>query len=86
MIAATAVGGKTYWPMMDSYPFAHTAPIWIGSKGSTETESRKKAAKELLSILEVSEQRLQEGYFDIPIPRLKIHFKKARKRLNELEQ
>ena len=85
-IAATAVGGKSYWPMMDSYPFAHTAPIWIGSKGSTETEPRKKAAKELLTILDVSEERLREGYSDIPIPHLQNHFNKARKRLIELEK
>jgi len=27
-------GGATVWPSMDSYPFAHTGPIWIGSVGS----------------------------------------------------
>ena len=33
-IAARVRGGATVWPSMDSYPFAHTGPIWIGSVGS----------------------------------------------------
>ena len=43
-VAVRAVGGNTEWPSMASYPFAHTAPIWIGEVGSTEPGARARAA------------------------------------------
>jgi TolB protein len=85
-IAARAIGGEISWPAMDSYPFAHTAPIWIGSVGSTDSETRRTAAMELISILDISEQRLKEGYLGIPIPKLQAQFNKARKRLEDLKK
>jgi TolB protein len=40
-IAARARGGATVWPSIDSYPFAHTGPIWIGSVGSLDPEGSR---------------------------------------------
>ena len=43
-ITARVSGGEVQWPLMESYPFAETSPIWIGEKGSTNPESRRAAA------------------------------------------
>tara|TARA_Y100000590_G_scaffold239933_1_gene269837 strand:- start:1697 stop:4153 length:2457 start_codon:yes stop_codon:yes gene_type:complete len=83
-IAARAMGGEIIWPAMDSYPFAHTSPIWISYVGSTDSNSKRKSAEELLNLLNISEQRVIDGYKDSPIPNLKAHFNKARKHLEEL--
>ena len=84
-IASRAFGGKIVWPVMDSYIFAHTAPIWIGSIGSTHPETKELSANRLLKLLDVSEQRMIEGYKDNPIPNLKAHFKNAREHLNNIK-
>ena len=83
-IAARAMGGPIIWPAMDSYPFAHTSPIWIDYVGSTDINSKKISAEELITLLDISEQRVIDGYKDLPIPNLKAHFNKARKHLEEL--
>ena len=83
-IAARAIGGEIIWPAMDSYPFAHTSPIWINYVGSTDTNTERKSAEELMNLLNISEQRVIDGYKDSPIPNLKAHFNKARKHLQEL--
>lgn len=83
-IAARAVGGETVWPAMDSYPFAHTSPVWIGSVGSTHPQARRQAAEELLVLLEVAERRLRLGYAGTDIPRLEARFAEARDRLQQL--
>ena len=83
-IAARAMGGPIIWPAMDSYPFAHTSPIWIDYVGSTDINSKKISAEELITLLNISEQRVIDGYKDLPIPNLKAHFNKARKHLEEL--
>lgn len=80
-ITARVSGGPSLWPMMDSYPFAESSPIWIGSKGSTHPAARKAAATDLLRALNASESRLDRGYGDTPIPLLKAHFEKARQKL-----
>ncbi len=80
-IAARAHGGETVWPAMDSYPFAHTAPIWIGSRGSTDPQASRQAAQDLLRALERARSRLEQGYAGTPIPRLKKRFEEARQRL-----
>ena len=80
-IAARAVGGTTEWPSMASYPFAHTAPIWIGERGSTETGARARAARELAALLDVARDRLVIGYGDAGIPKLLDRFDRARARL-----
>lgn len=83
-IAARARGGETRWPSMDTAPFAHTGPIWIGERGSTDPEARRQAAEELLAVLQVSRLRLLAGYGDTPIPRLIARFNEAEARLRTL--
>jgi TolB protein len=83
-ITARVHGGESEWPMMDSYPFAETGPIWFDEIGSIHPQSAKLSAAELLSALEVSESRLKEGYHDRPIPVLLDHFQKARLKLQKL--
>ena len=83
-VAARAVGGPARWPMMANYPFAHTAPVWIGSVGSSDPVARKAAAAELLAILGVARLRLTAGYGGADIPNLVGRFDAARERLETL--
>ena len=83
-IAARAQGGETRWPSMDTSPFAHTAPVWIGERGSTDPVARRSAARELLEVLAASRARLEAGYFDTAIPKLTSVFDEARARLEAL--
>ncbi|MEJ2004551.1 MAG: CehA/McbA family metallohydrolase [Cyclobacteriaceae bacterium] len=83
-ITARVSGGETAWPMMDSYPFAETSPVWIGRVGSTDPESRKTAASRLLAALEVAYQTLKAGYGENPIPKLEAQFEEAREKLEEI--
>ena len=77
-VAARVVGPKVDgWPAMGEYTFAHTAPIWIGKKGSTEPAARRAAAADLLRALGVSTQRLRAGYAGAEIPRLEAYFAEA---------
>ena len=80
-VTARVSGAKSEWPMMDSFIFAETSPIWFNEKGSTVATSKITAAEKLLKILEVSEQRLSLGYGDSEIPKLKAHFAKAKEKL-----
>jgi TolB protein len=80
-LAVRASGGRTEWPAMDSYPWAHTAPIWIGEVGSTEPEALSLAVADLLRALDVSAARLEAGYAGADIPQLRAHFARARERL-----
>jgi TolB protein len=78
-IAARAVGGPIdRWPAMDSYAFAHTAPIWIGSKGSTAPAARRQAATELLAALEFADRNVQRAYQGSATPVLTAHYQRAR--------
>ncbi len=83
-VLARVIGDKTEWPVMESYPFAQTSPIWYHKKGSTEPIAKKSAAKDLLKILDVNEKDLLKGYKNNNIPKLKSHFAKARKKLNDI--
>ncbi len=85
-IAARARGGATRWPAMDSYPFAHTAPLWIGRVGSTDPDAARASARELLAWLDVAEKRLQEGYEGSEIPRLRERFAESRRKLQKINQ
>ena len=85
-IAARARGGETRWPSMDTSPFAHTAPIWIGERGSTDPTARQEAAAELREILRVSIARLRIGYLGTDIPRLEARFAAAMARLDSLAE
>lgn len=83
-VLARVIGDKPQWPVMESYPFAQTAPIWYHNIGSTEPIAKKSAAKDLLKILEASKQDLLNGYKNNNIPKLKSHFEKARKKLEKI--
>jgi TolB protein len=83
-VTARVSGGKSEWPMMDSYPFAETSPFWFGQVGSTSKTAKIEAARKLLIALNVSEQRLLAGYGNNPIPNLLGHFAKARVKLENM--
>lgn len=84
-VGARVVGpAVAQWPGMASRTFAHTAPIWIGSRGSTDPASRRAAAADLLRALANAKGRLDAGYAGSPIPRLEAHFSDARQRLEAL--
>ncbi|MBC7896747.1 MAG: CehA/McbA family metallohydrolase [Cytophagaceae bacterium] len=84
-IGARVVGPKVdRWPAMASQVFGHTAPIWIGRKGSSDPVARRGAVAELSRALDVAEQRLDAGYAGAPIPVLKAYFASARTRLTVL--
>ena len=83
-IAARARGGETRWPSMDTEPFAHTAPVWIGERGSADPVARREAARELLEVLIVARGRLRAGYAGTGIPRLEARFDEALARLETL--
>jgi TolB protein len=83
-IAARVHGGVIAWPAMDSYPFAHTAPLWFGAIGTTDPVAARIAAKELLSALDVSEQRIKQSYGETPTPALLARITEARQKLEGL--
>ena len=83
-VAARARGGETRWPSMDVAPFAHTAPVWIGARGSTDPATQREAAAELQDILAASLARLRIGYGGTDIPRLEARFAEAMARLEVL--
>lgn len=85
-IAARARGGDTRWPSMDTSPYAHTAPIWIGERGSTDPTARQESAAELRDILTASLTRLRIGYLGTEIPRLEARFAAAMARLDSLAE
>jgi TolB protein len=80
-IAARVHGGVTVWPSMDSYPFAHTAPLWFHSIGSTDPATAAQAARELLAALDVAEQRVKQSYPDGLAPTLLARINAARQML-----
>ncbi|WP_370476966.1 CehA/McbA family metallohydrolase [Tamlana flava] len=83
-VTARVSGGKVDWPLMDSYPFAESAPIWFNRIGSTDAAVAKESAKNLIKLLEVSKTRLERGYGEHPIPKLQAHFEKAKQKLVHL--
>lgn len=83
-IAARVRGGTVRWPVMDSYPFAHTGAIWFGKVGSTEPAAARAAARELLQWMDIADKRLADGYAGADIPVLKGRFADARRRLAAL--
>src|SRR6185436_16391740 len=81
-IAAVVLGPKTtQWPAMDSYSYAHTAPVWIGRVGSSDPTAAREAARDLLRALTVSEGRINTQYAGASVPKLREHFRKARETL-----
>jgi len=83
-IAARALGGDVQWPSMNAEVFAHTAPVWLDTRGATAPEAAARAARDLLPIVDAHIARLREGYGDAPIPKLEAHFREARERLAAL--
>jgi TolB protein len=83
-IAARVRGGSVQWPSMDSYPFAHTAPVWFGRVASTDRQAARGAAMELLKWMDVADKRLDEGFTGQPIPKIKARFADARRRLETI--
>jgi TolB protein len=80
-IAARVHGGTTTWPAMDSYPFAHTAPVWFGAVGSTDPAAAGRAAVDLLAALDVAEARVQQAYKEAPATTILVRIAEARKKL-----
>ncbi|MFN2100048.1 CehA/McbA family metallohydrolase [Altererythrobacter sp. MF3-039] len=61
-IAARAVGGETGWPIMSFAHFAHSNPLWIGSKGSTNPVAAQSAARDLMKALDYAEKEFVDNY------------------------
>lgn len=76
-IAARIQGGPSAWPTQDSYPFAHTAPVWLGQKGSTDPSARQAAAADLERWMTAASRRLATSYPGDAGGRLKARFEKA---------
>ena len=83
-IAARARGGESVWPLQDSYMFAHTAPVWLGERGSSDPDAARSAAGDLLRWMDVAEARLATGYEGAAVPQLRARFAEGRARLTEL--
>ena len=80
-VAVRAHGGPPSWPAMDSYAFAHTSPVWIDHVGSTDPEAVRRAATDLMPLLDAAEQRLRQAYGETPTPRILEAFRAARGKL-----
>lgn len=61
-IAARAHGGAMAWPGMDSYPFAHSSPIWIDRIGSTDATAEAAAKADLMNALNSEKERIKNAY------------------------
>ena len=85
-IAARVHGGATAWPQQDSYPFAHTAPVWIGARGSSDPAAARAAAADLLRWMDVADAQLARGYPDDAGRSIKIRFAQARAKLRAAAQ
>ena len=83
-VAARAVGEQMEWPGMDSYPFALTSPVWVGSVGSVHPPAQQAAAAELLVALASAESRLRAAFTPEQAPRLHQRLAAARARLTLL--
>ncbi|MFT7035701.1 MAG: TolB protein [Cyclobacteriaceae bacterium] len=80
-VTARVSGSKSEWPMMDSFIFAESSPLWFKEIGSTMPNSKINAAKKLLKVLATSEKRMKQGYGANKTPNLENHFSKAREKL-----
>jgi TolB protein len=83
-VTARVSGSKSEWPMMDSYVFAESSPLWFAEIGSTLSEVKSAAASKLIKALDISEERMKQGYGDNQIPLLTAHFSKARQKLADI--
>jgi TolB protein len=83
-LAARVTGGSVQWPAMDSYPFAHTAPIWFGRIGSVDPAASRAAATELLQWMDVAQAQLLDRYDGVKVPAIAGRFEQARNRLEAI--
>lgn len=72
------------WPTMHARPFAHSSPIWIKSIGSTDSDSRKSAASDLIRAIDASERIAKAAYGEVEMSRMMTRFEEARKVLREM--
>jgi TolB protein len=72
------------WPIMHYMPFAHSAPIWIGSIGSTANDARTAAAADLMRALDSIELRISKAYGKQPMTRLMDRVEQARDALRAM--
>jgi len=84
-IAARVSGSGHSWPLMDSYSFAHTSPIWIDRVGSFDTKARSESAELLLKVMDLSWKRIKDAYTDHPTSVQEKSFNQARQRLEEMK-
>ena len=82
-VAARVRGGTSVWPSQDSYLFAHTAPIWLGKRGSHDPSTARTAASDLLRWMDVADARLTVGYEGAPATQLRARFAEGRRKLEE---
>ena len=72
------------WPSMHARPFAHSSPIWIESIGSTDADSRKVAAADLIRAIDASEKIAKAAYGEVEMNRMMKRFEEAREKLREM--
>lgn len=78
-VAVRVTGPATAaWPAMDSYAFAHTSPVWIGTVGSVERSAELRSVAVLEQALAGARTRLEIGYGGASIPELTARFDEAR--------
>ncbi len=78
-IAARIYGGETKPPFTDSYPFAHSAPVWFNKIGSFDAASAKNSAQDLLRWMNVAEKTMNRGYEGAGVENLRKRFADARR-------
>lgn len=83
-VAARAYGGPSAWPTQDSYPFVHSAAIWLGRIGSTDPAATRAAAADLLRWMTIVDRKVGTYYPGDAGTRLKQRLTDARKRLETL--
>jgi TolB protein len=60
-VAARAHGGTPTWPAMNQVVFAHTSPIWIDHVGSVDAAAARRAAADLMPVLDTAESSLESS-------------------------
>lgn len=82
-VAARAHGGVMAWPGMDSYPFAHSSPIWIDRIGSIDAATATNAKSDLRKALASARSRARSAYGDQGIDRFNARIDAALDALRE---
>ncbi|EAQ96582.1 CehA/McbA family metallohydrolase [Congregibacter litoralis] len=72
------------WPMMHPRPFAHSAPIWIGERGSSDPEARAKAAGDMIRAIEAAEQTSRDAYGEVQVSTLMDRLAAAKALLRDM--